>query len=208
MTQPLDIAVIETGIANNASVLAGLRRAGAEPRPASDASDIRDADAVMLPGVGAFAAGIAVLREHGFDDALRDRIAADRPTLAICLGLQLLFETSEESPGEQGLGILRGGAARFTDPSLRVPQLGWNRVTPDAAFGFAHEGEAYFANSFRITAAPEGWSTCTTDHGGPFVSALRKNSVLACQFHPELSGVWGRGLLSAWVRSAKEACAC
>jgi glutamine amidotransferase len=128
---------------------------------------------------------------------LQDRIESGRPTLAICLGMQLLAEASDESTGVQGLGVISGRAERF-GADVRTPQFGWNTVQPSESFGFADAGYAYYANSYRIVKAPEGWAPAWSDHGGRFVAALRRGRVLACQFHPELSGTWGLGLLGAW----------
>ena len=159
---------------------------------------------MVLPGVGAFAAGMARLRQLRLVEALRARLAAGRPTLAICLGLQLLCEASEESPSVEGLGVLAARITRF-EGDVRVPQLGWNQVVPNAACQLLEEGHAYFANSYRLVDAPDGWRAARTDHGGPFVAALERDALLACQFHPELSGAWGAALLSRWLGRAEAA---
>lgn len=154
---------------------------------------------MVMPGVGAFGAAIGQLREHGFVDALTARIKANRPTLAICVGMQLLFETSDESPGVHGLGIIPGAITRLPD-SVRVPQLGWNRVNAGSDCSLIEGGHGYFANSYR--AAPpsaSGGAAATADHGGPFIAALEKGGLLACQFHPELSGPWGQALIQRWL---------
>ncbi len=192
------VTLIETGVANIASVRAAFERLGAHLEPARNADDVADAERVVLPGVGAFAAGMAHLREGGVDDALKRRIAAGRPTLTVCLGLQLLMASSEESPGVAGLGIIDAPVTRFKAP-LRVPQLGWNRVTPAGGADFLSPVYAYFANSYRLEAPPDGWEAALSDYGGPFVAALRRGEVLACQFHPELSGPWGAALLERWL---------
>lgn len=192
------IHVLHTGVANMASVRAGLRRAGAEPVVTRDPADLEGATHVMLPGVGAFGAGMATLRDTGLDGALLRHLGAGRPVLAICLGLQLLARRSEETPGVAGLGVLDVAVTRFPD-TVRVPQFGWNRVVPQPGIKWLREGHAYFANSYRIADIPEGWSGALGDHGGPFVAALERGSVLACQFHPELSGDWGQALLRRWL---------
>ncbi len=199
MSSAAEVAVVRTGIANLASVLAGLERAGARATLTTDPATVRSAAAVVLPGVGAFDAGMTALEAHDLCDALRARIAADRPTLAICLGMQLLFQGSEESEqGRAGLGVLRGRALRFRAPS-RVPQLGWNRVTPEPGCTVLATGFAYFANSYRIVEAPADCRVAHADHGGRFVAALERGQLLACQFHPELSGAFGRTLLRSFV---------
>ena len=128
---------------------------------------------------------------------LCDRITEGRPTLAVCVGMQVLAASSEESPG-RGLGVVAGRIRRFSG-GIRVPQLGWNRVDPDPGCRFVTPGWAYFANSYRFDTLPEGWSGATSEHGGSFVAAMERGDVLACQFHPELSGPWGLRLLERWV---------
>jgi imidazole glycerol phosphate synthase glutamine amidotransferase subunit len=205
-----EVLVVRTGVANLASVLAGLRRAGAEPRVSDDAAAVRAARAVVLPGVGAFAAGVAGLAERGLDVAIAERVREGRALLSVCLGLQLLLEGSEEGPGVAGLSVVPGVARRFHEAQgvrvprggLRVPQLGWNRVVPDAGCALLREGYAYFANSYRLVEPPPGFSCATAHHGGPFVAAFERGAVLACQFHPELSGRWGIDLLRRWLGAA------
>ena len=123
---------------------------------------------------------------------------AGRPTLAICLGLQLLAVRSEEAPGTTGLGVLATAVTRLPD-SVSVPQLGWNLVRGGE---LVRDGHAYFANSYRLTQAPEGWRGVWADHGGPLVAALERGPQLLCQFHPELSGGWGHELLGRWLALA------
>jgi imidazole glycerol phosphate synthase glutamine amidotransferase subunit len=200
---PCEVVIIQTGIANLASVLAGLRRVGATARLSDDPSDVANAQAVVLPGVGAFASGMETLTAARLAEPLRDRIAQGRPTLAVCLGLQLLCASSEESPGTPGLGAIDGSVKRFTG-NVRVPQLGWNRVVPSAGNELVEAGFAYFANSFRLGDAPDGWSCAMADHAGPFVAAMERGAVLACQFHPELSGPWGLALLKRWIDRAMQ----
>ncbi|MBM4352805.1 MAG: imidazole glycerol phosphate synthase subunit HisH [Deltaproteobacteria bacterium] len=197
----LRTVVVATGTANLASVLAGLRRAGAEPVLASQPDEVLEAQAVVLPGVGTLAAAMEKLRADGMAEALRERVAAGRPTLSVCLGLQLLGTASEESPGVAALGIVEGIATRYPE-TVRVPQMGWNRVEPDRGCRLLRAGWAYFANSYRLVEAPPGWNVAWSDHAGRFVAAMEKGAVLACQFHPELSGELGRGLLSGWVEQA------
>ncbi len=193
-----EVTVVPTGTANMASVIAAFRRLGADLRPAESANDIQQADQLVVPGVGAFAAAMKHIDEHRWRRSLVDRIQAGRPTLAICVGMQLLCEKSEESPGFSGLGVVRGTVTRLPQ-DLTVPQLGWNRVTPESAARFLRPGWAYFANSYRLGSVPDGWVGAKTQYGGGFVSAMERGDVLACQFHPELSGEWGSDLLSRWL---------
>jgi imidazole glycerol-phosphate synthase subunit HisH len=196
-----EVVVIRTGTANLASVAAALERAGCTVRVSEDPAEAGRAPRLVLPGVGAFGPVAGRLDELRLRDPLTRRIAAGRPTLAICLGLQLLAEASEETPGARGLGVLEATATRFAD-GLRVPHLGWNRVAAGDGCALLEDGDAYFANSYKLDAVPAGWAGATTDHGGPFVAALERGPVLACQFHPELSGPWGQALIERWLAAA------
>jgi len=196
------VAVVATGVANVASVLAAWRRLGVPAHLTRDPAEVLEAARVQLPGVGSFGAAMEALRRDGLDEAIRSRIALGRPTLAICVGLQVLAESSEESPGVRGLGGLPGVVRRFPD-TVRVPQFGWNSVEvpegdlPDGAP--VESGYAYFANSFRLAEAPEGWHRALADHGGPFGAALWRKAGLATQFHPELSGPYGLRLMARFA---------
>jgi imidazole glycerol phosphate synthase glutamine amidotransferase subunit len=165
------VLVVDTGTANTASVHACLRRLELEPRPPADARELESAARVVLPGVGAFASAMERLVDAGLVDALRRRIEEDRPTLAICLGLQLLCDASEESPDVPGLGVLGAEIRRF-DESLPVPQLGWNEVEPEAGCRLLRSGWAVFANSYRLSEVPPGWQGATTEYSTRFVSAV------------------------------------
>lgn len=195
---PRDTVIIQTGTANTASVMAGLARAGARTSFASGPDQIEKADRVVLPGVGALAAAIGRLEQDDLVGALRTRILAGRPTLAICLGLQLLCDTSEESPEARGLGLMAAAVRRYP-ATVTVPQMGWNRIEPESGCQYLKGGFAYFANSYRLDDVPPGWSAAWSDHGGLFVGAAERGDVLACQFHPELSGTWGHDLLNRWI---------
>lgn len=193
------VLIVPTGTANLASVKAAFQRLGASVEMAERADEIEAAGRVVMPGVGAFASSIGHLRERGFADALAARVAAGRPTFAVCVGLQLLFEGSEESPDSRGLGVLPGGITRLPE-SVPVPQLGWNRVEAGVGCSLIEPGHAYFANSFKATPPlPDGWAMATADHGGPFIAGFERGPVLACQFHPELSGPWGQALIQRWL---------
>lgn len=193
----VEVAIVPTGTANLASVQAAFRRLGAEPHVVEDAATVGSASHVMLPGVGAFGASLERLQAHGLDRALIERIKADKPTIAICVGHQLLFETSEESPGVRGLGIVPARVSRFP-ASVRTPQFGWNAVEAGDDCNLLYSGYAYFANSYRATEAP-GWRVARAEHGGPFVAAMERGNVIGCQFHPELSGDYGAALLSRFL---------
>ena len=193
-----NVTVIATGTANIASVIAGLRRGGVDPQITSDAAQVAAADRVVLPGVGSFGAAMSNLDHSGVGTVLAQRVEEGRPTLAVCVGLQLLCASSEESLGVAGLGVIRDEVTRFDD-GVRVPQIGWNRVEPEPDTRYLKPGWAYFAHSYRLASIPDGWSGATATYGDRFVAGLERGAVLACQFHPELSGSWGAEVLSRWL---------
>jgi imidazole glycerol phosphate synthase glutamine amidotransferase subunit len=201
-----EVLVVPTGTANMASMIAGLERAGARARITTDPDRVLSGDRLVLPGVGALGAAMQRLSDQGLVEALRARLEAGRSTLAVCVGLQILCESSAESPGVRGLGVLDGRVERF-DSSVRVPQMGWNRVEAQNGCRLIESGFAYFANSYRLVDPPDGFCAAFSDHGGRFVAALERGGVLACQFHPELSGGWGLLLLKRWLeRNGGGAC--
>lgn len=196
-----EVRVVRTGVANLASVQAALVRVGSAPVLCADPERLLRAERVVLPGVGAFGAAMTELRRLGLVDALRERIRAGRPTLAVCLGLQLFARESEETPGVEGLAVIDAAVTRFPRrDGLRVPQMGWNAVTPASGSRLLAPGHAYYANTYKLDALPAGWTGALSEHGVPFVAALERGDVLACQFHPELSGAWGATLLGRWIR--------
>ena len=194
---PAEVVVLPTGTANLASVLAAFARLGAPARLATDPAMVEAAERVVLPGVGTFGATVAGLREAGLDEAIAERVRAGKPTLAMCVGLQVLFEESDESYGSIGLSVIEGRVGGFPS-GVRVPQFGWNRVEPEPGCRYLAPGHAYFANSYRVLAAP-GCRIATGEHGERFVAALERDRVLACQFHPELSGAYGHQLIARWL---------
>jgi len=195
-----EVTVIRTGTANLASIVAGLKRAGAIPKITDEKSDIESARLVILPGVGSFGATIEVLKSKGIFEPVKKRIQDGLPTMAVCVGLQLLCRDSEESPGVEGLGIVPVSVGRFKK-GVRIPQFGWNKVEPVSEDGMLKSGYAYFANSYRITETTSGWKPAFAFHGEKFVAAMEKGAVLACQFHPELSGKWGLELIMNWIKT-------
>jgi len=196
MTPP-SLGVLDTGSANLASVLAALRRMGGSPTLIGDARSVMRADRLVLPGVGAFGAVMSRLRSLGVVDVVAERIDAGRPLLAICVGFHVLGAASAESPAVNGLGAFASVARRFPS-SVRVPQLGWNAVTPAQPDGMVRAGHAFFANSYYVDRVDRGWNASYADHGVRFVAAAERESQLVCQFHPELSGDWGAELLARW----------
>ena len=195
----MDVTIIQTGTANLASVLVAFERLGYRASVSSRPEDVRDAKRVVLPGVGTFASGRSALDDSGVLGALAERVSERRPTLGICLGLQLLAAASDESPGVCGMGVISERVSALDD-SAAVPQMGWNRVEGTS---LVDPGWAYFANSFAFLKEPEGWDAAWSCHGAQrFVASLESGGVLACQFHPELSGDWGALLLKRWAEGA------
>lgn len=192
------LAIITTGLANLASVEAALGRVGVRAVRTTDANLVATSDHVILPGVGAFGAGMDSLRDAGLVEALAERVRAGRPTLAICLGLQLLAAASEETPGVRGLAVL-DDVIRELPVGLPRPQMGWNYVRAPEDSRFMRDGYAYFAHGFALRDAPKDWLAARTTYGGPVVAAVERGDVLGCQFHPELSGDWGQELVGRWL---------
>jgi imidazole glycerol phosphate synthase glutamine amidotransferase subunit len=193
-----DVVIVNSGVANLASVSSAFARLGANAVVTGDADTVRRARRLVLPGVGAFGAGMSALRAGGLDRAILDVAGAGTPVLAVCLGLQLLSEGSDETPGVSGLGLIRGVCRRLP-AHVRVPHLGWNAVVPGDSCTFISDMEAAFAHSYALLEPPADWAAARTRHGVAFVAALERGAVLACQFHPELSGASGLDLLDRWL---------
>ena len=195
------IAVIDYGAGNLTSVLKGLAAAGGAPFVTSDAGDVDDATGVVIPGVGHFAATTAI------GDAYRSAIlrAIDRgvPLLGICLGMQYLFDGSDEAPEVPGLGLLRGRCARLPS-SVKVPHVGWNALRFTRAstlLGSVSDGaHVYFTHSYAAPVTPE--AIAITEHGAPFAAAVERGRVFGVQFHPEKSSEAGLDVLRAFVAIA------
>ncbi len=192
------IAVINYGMGNLRSVSQALQAAGAEVCLCTRPEEISDAAGLVLPGVGALGDCVAALEQTGFAQAVRAWIAADRPFLGVCLGLQALFDHSEEG-NVAGLGIFPGRVVRFhSGGGLKIPHMGWNTVDfrqPDAPLldGIASSGESfYFVHSYHVVPEDPALVFGTCDYGGPFVAAIRRGNCYATQFHPEKSQ--GKGL--------------
>src|SRR5256712_1606285 len=200
-----DVVIVDSGVANLASIASAFRRLGATVVVTGDEGVVQDAPRVVLPGVGAFGAGLGALRARRLDQAVTQAAARGTPLLGVCLGMQMLCEASEEAPGVAGLGVIPGICRRLPE-EVRVPHLGWNAVTA-AGEGLVATGVAAFANSYALREAPGGWVPAWTTHGVRFVAALEQSGerLLACQFHPELSGAYGAALLERWLAGAKGA---
>lgn len=196
------ILCVNTGLANIASVRRAFMRLNVNLSDVVRATDIASADALVMPGVGAFGPAMQSLRSRDLVAPLRDAIISGRPLFAICLGLQLLCDGSDESSGVEGLSILPSRVQRLEAHAaerIRVPHMGWNRITPCDDARLLTAGSVYFAHSFAVKHAPAGWAYATVSHGSEFVAALEHRGVVACQFHPELSGLVGSELIRRWL---------
>lgn len=197
------IGVIDYGAGNLRSVAAALTRLGAPMRLVARPDDLGGVDAIVLPGVGRYGSAAARLREAGLWDPLREWGRGERPLLGICLGMQLLFEGSEEDPEVPGLGLLPGAVERLHVPL--VPHIGWAevaRVDPAARAwrGIAARLPAYYAHSFAAPATHPA-AVAVTQHPAPFAAAVAEGSIVGVQFHPEKSGRAGAGVLAALLRN-------
>ena len=201
MSEPL-VAVLDYGIGNLRSAQKALQKVGADARLTADPDVIGRADGVVLPGVGAFGACARALRDTGLDGLARKTAEADVPFLGICIGMQLLYEGSEEDPGEEGLGVLPGTVRRLPD-GVKRPQMQWNELSlvgdPAPFAGLERPLWVYFVHSYA--AEPGAGVVATCDYGGPVVAAVEQGRLWAAQFHPEKSGAAGLGLLANFVRS-------
>ena len=203
MTARPRILVVDYGAGNLVSIDQALTTVGAEVILARDSEALRGADAVIVPGVGAAQPAMARLDSRGLTEPIRAWLAADRPFLGICLGLQLLFDGSDED-GATTLGVVPGRTVRI-EHAPTLPHIGWNQVERTRAHplfdGIADGADFYFVHSYVGVpdAAAGDVVLATTDHGGPFTSALARGSLLGVQFHPERSGRDGLRLLSNFV---------
>jgi glutamine amidotransferase len=198
------IAVLDYEIGNLRSAQKALQHLGADARLTADPGLIRDADAVVLPGVGAFGRCMEAVRAAGLDVLAHEAVERGTPFLGICIGMQLLFEASEESPGATGLGLLPG-TVRLLPGDVKRPQMQWNqlervgdpellRLAPDPAW-------AYFVHSYAAD-TDDDLVIATCDYGGPVVAAVARGSIWATQFHPEKSSRTGLAVLQAFVERA------
>lgn len=201
MARPV-VAVLDYGIGNLRSAQKALERVGADASLTADADEIRAADGVVLPGVGAFGACMDALRDAGLDKLAREAAEAERPFLGICVGMQLLYEGSDEDPTHAGLGILPG-RLRALPEGVKRPQMQWNTLDitgdPASLTGIERPVWVYFVHSYA--AEPHDGVVATCDYGGPVVAAVELGRVWATQFHPEKSGTAGLALLRNFVES-------
>ena len=201
----VNVGVLDYGMGNLRSVEKAFVQAGANAFVSDNPKRLSRADMLVVPGVGAFDAAMKTLKSKKLDVFIRDWVGAGKPYFGICLGLQLLFESSEEAPGVRGLAVLKGEVVKFrpSDKRLKVPHMGWNEVHPAHS---ARRGEKnflpsseffYFVHSYAPRPADRSVVWATTPYGAEFCSAVAKGNLLATQFHPEKSGPAGLRFLKA-----------
>jgi imidazole glycerol-phosphate synthase subunit HisH len=197
------IALVDYGMGNRRSVEKALEHVGARVARTADAEVIGAAEAIVLPGVGAFPEAMRRLRALGLDDLLRERAAAGVPLLGICLGMQLLFESSDEHEGAEGLGLLAGTVTRLDAPGLKVPHIGWNTVTftrpARLTAGLGDAAPFYHVHTFACRPADPEDVAGTGEYGERFASIVERGNVAGVQFHPEKSSLDGLALLRTFA---------
>lgn len=199
------IAVIDYDAGNLKSVEKALAFLGETPVITRDKEELLAADKVILPGVGAFGDAMERLHQYGLVDVIKEIAQKGTPFLGICLGLQLMFESSEESPGVEGLGLLPGKILRIPEaPGLKVPHMGWNslKIRPDSRLfqGIPEGSYVYFVHSYYLKAGSEDIVAATTEYGTHIHAAVEKGNIFACQFHPEKSSQTGLKILENFIK--------
>lgn len=197
------IAIIDYGAGNLHSVKNALDFLGAESKITGSASKILSADKVILPGVGAFGSAMNALTASGLNEVIFEVADKGTPLLGICLGLQLMFEKSEEAPDVKGLGLFKGTIVKIPDRGLKIPHMGWNsiEVVKDSRIlnNIGENPFVYFVHSYYLNASDEGVVSAYTDYGERLGIAVEKDNVFATQFHPEKSGETGMKILKNFI---------
>lgn len=209
------IAIVDVCSGNLRSVERALAAAGADTFVTRDPDDLRRADKLVIPGQGALGTFAKGMKERGLEEVLREQLASGKPMLGICLGLQVLFEHGEEQGGVPGLGVLAGKVVKFSPKTslsavpIKVPHIGWNQIeVPEGVArdpmleGVADGAYVYFVHSYFVVPVDRGIVAVETDYGGKFCSAVRKDNLFACQFHPEKSQRVGQVILRNFVARA------
>lgn len=203
------IAIIDYDAGNIKSVEKAVLALGEEPIVTREREKILSADKVILPGVGSFGDAMEKIRSYGLEEVIQEVVANKTPFLGICLGLQLLFEQSEESPGVKGLGILKGKILRIPDKEgLKIPHIGWNSLKfpkEGRLFkGLKEDSYVYFVHSYYLKAEEEEIVTATTEYSTLIHASVEKDNVFACQFHPEKSSDVGLTILKNFINLDRE----
>ena len=199
------IAILDYGVGNLFSVEKAFAVLGVDARITKRASDIRAAEKIVLPGVGAFGDCMKNLEESGLLPALLASVKSGTPLLGICVGLQILFESSEESPGVKGLGLLKGKVRKIKAPGLKIPHMGWNSIeitakTRENLFrGLGETPYVYFVHSYHAKPTSASVLTSTALYGKRITASVAKDNIMAVQFHPEKSGDVGLAILKNFV---------
>lgn len=203
------IAVVDYDMGNLHSVCKGLEKVGATPKVTDSAQEIDQADAVVLPGVGSFDPAVQHLRSRGLAEPIKAAIASGKPFLGICLGLQILFESSEEGT-ETGLGIIAGTVRKFrSEPRLTIPHMGWNQLQftqPNIPLwqNLSADARVYFVHSYYVDPVDTRLCAATTTHGSQTVTAaIAQGNMMAVQFHPEKSSTTGLQILSNFISQVR-----
>jgi glutamine amidotransferase len=201
---PVEIAVLDYGMGNRRSVEKALEHVGASAHVSRDPAELGAAAGLVVPGVGAFPRAMQSLRELGLDELVRERVAAGRPVLGICLGMQLAFDASSELGGAEGLGIVPGVVDALQAGELKLPHIGWNEVRlqgPSQLLdGLPERCAFYHVHSFAPVPADERDVLGVAEYGAPFVTAVQRGSFYGVQFHPEKSSAAGLRLLANFAR--------
>lgn len=198
------ISIVDYGMGNLESVQKALAINGAETRLVETASQIEESEKLILPGVGAFGEAMHHLRDQGMVEALRTYARSGRPLLGVCLGLQLLFESSDEAPGVDGLGILPGTVKKFpASIGLKIPHMGWNnlQIAPTSRLfaSLPADPYVYFVHSYYVEPADPAITAALTQYGITFVSAIERDNIFGAQFHPEKSQTNGLAILKTFA---------
>jgi glutamine amidotransferase len=200
----MTVSVVDYGLGNLGSITNMLKRVGAASRRITTPDEVLQSDRVLLPGIGAFDNGMDRLRDQGLFEPLREFAATGRPLFGICLGMQLLLDSSEE--GETpGLGVIPGRSARIAEASgVRVPHMGWNHVEPTRSDplidGLSDESRFYFVHSYAVVPERDADVLGTTEYGTAFASVIRSGNVMGAQFHPEKSHAFGMTVLGNFAK--------
>jgi glutamine amidotransferase len=197
------IAMVDYGMGNRRSVEKALEHVGATVARTADHDEIRAADGIVVPGVGAFPEAMRRLRADGLDDVLREQAAAGVPVIGLCLGMQLLFDGSDEHEGAEGLGLIPGRVVKLEAPGMTIPHIGWHAVTFERPSplteGLGEAAAFYHVHSFVPEPEEPEHVVGRGDYGGPFVSIVEHGNVMGAQFHPEKSSRDGLALLRNFV---------
>ena len=206
------IAIVDYGVGNLFSLRSSFAALGAAATVTADAAELRRAEKIILPGVGAFGDAADKLRASGLDRPLQDEAASGKPLLGICLGMQLLFDTGFEYGEHAGLGLIPGevrAIAEAVPPGLKIPHIGWNALRfkkPTPLFKYVTEGDCvYFVHSFAARGCDD-YVTAETEYGVWLTAAVARDNVFGCQFHPEKSGSVGLGILRAFCELEGPSC--